>query len=109
MSVRAITQALLLGTALATSACGVSYHSPSVKQQAQGAEVRVVPLTAQTVLVANRAAYTPRSLPEVFSQVSYPGSLRGLGALPEPPVEPVNGNPVLETRLPPSVTPEPGV
>lgn len=107
MSVRAITQALLLGTALATSACGVSYHSPSVKQQAQGAEVRVVPLTAQTVLVANRAPYTPRSLPEVFSQVSYPGSMRGLGALPQPPVEPVNGNPVLETRLPPSVTPEP--
>ena len=106
MAVRRMTQALLLGTALATGACGVSYHSPSVKQQAQGVEVRVVPLSAQTVLVANREPYSPRSLPDVFSQVAHPGAPRSIGTLPEPPIQMDNRRPVLETRLPLSVTPE---
>lgn len=107
MAAKKLAKALLLGTFLATGACGVTYHSPSVKQQAQGAEVRVVALTAQTVLVANRAAYTPRSLPDVFSQVTYPGQMKGLGALPEPPMHPGDAGPALETRLPPSLNPEP--
>lgn len=106
MAIKRVTQALLLGTALATSSCGVSYHSPSVKQQTKGAEVRVVALDAQTVILANRQPYTPRSLPAEFSQVSYPGAPRGLGTLPEPPMSSYEQKPVLETRLPPSVTPE---
>lgn len=104
---RGLLRMLMLGTVLATGACGVTYHSPSVKQQAQGAEVRVIPLTAQSVLVANRSSYTPRSLPEVFSQVAYPGQPRGLGALPTAPAMDNNRKVALETRLPPSITPEP--
>lgn len=107
MAGRGTIQALLLGTALATGACGVSYHSPAVRQQAQGAEVRVVPLTAQTVLVANRAAYVPRSLPDVFSRVTHPGSARGLGPQPQPPQIPNNQQVTLETRLPPAVAQDP--
>jgi polysaccharide export outer membrane protein len=78
-----------------------------VKQQTQGAEVRVVPLTAQSVLVANRSAYTPRSLPDVFARVAGPGQMRGAGALPEPPEPLGNKRVALETRLPPAITPEP--
>lgn len=107
MAGRGLAKALLLGTVLVTGACGVTYHSPSVRQQAQGAEVRVVAVTAQSVLVANRDPYTPRSLPEAFSQVAYPAQARGLGALPTPPDMPGAQRGVLETRLPPTVTPEP--
>jgi len=107
MAVRGLLRLLMLGTVLATGACGVTYHSPSVKQQAQGAEVRVVPLTAQSVLVANRSSYTPRSLPAVFGQVAYPGQLRGTGAVPDAPVLTENQQVALETRLPPTLTPEP--
>jgi polysaccharide export outer membrane protein len=107
MVAKGITRAVLLGTILATGACGVTYHSPSVKQQSQGAEVRVVPLTAQSVLVANRSAYTPRSLPDVFARVAGPGQARGVGAMPEPPEALKNNRVVLETRLPPAITPEP--
>ncbi|MGH1355072.1 MAG: polysaccharide biosynthesis/export family protein [Thalassovita sp.] len=107
MRTKGITRAVLLGTVLAMGACGVTYHSPSVKQQSQGAEVRVVPLTAQSVLVANRSTYTPRSLPDVFARVAGPGQLRGVGALPEPPEPLANNRVALETRLPPAITPEP--
>ena len=107
MMAKGITRAILLGTVLAMGACGVTYHSPSVKQQAQGAEVRVVPLTAQSVLVANRSSYTPRSLPDIFMRVAGPGQSRGLGTLPEPPEQLSNNRTALETRLPPAITPEP--
>ncbi|WP_319825136.1 polysaccharide biosynthesis/export family protein [Thalassovita sp.] len=107
MAMRGMARTLLLGTALATGACGVTYHSPSVRQQAQGAEVRVIELTAQSVLMANREPYTPRSLPEAFSQVVYPNAPRGIGAVPTAPEYKQNQLVGLETRLPPAVTAEP--
>lgn len=93
--------------ALAVAACGVTYTSPSVDQVAGGAEVRVVPLTGQSVLMANRAPYTPRSLPSVFFQATGGGSLRGAGALPQPPEFPEERPEALELRIPPAVTPQP--
>ena len=107
MTARGLARVLLLGMALATGACGVTYHSPSVRQQAQGAEVRVIALSSQSVLVANREPYTPRSLPETFSQVVYPGQMKSLGALPKPPAMLTAEATVLETRIPPRFTPEP--
>ena len=56
---------LVVGLA-ALAACGVTYTSPTVKSQAAGAKVRVVALSTQSVLLANREPYVPRSLPEVF-------------------------------------------
>ncbi len=99
------TAALL--SALMASACGVTYNSPSVREQAAGAEVRVMSLTAQSVLLANRAPYTPRSLPSVFSQVAGGGNLRGVGALPEAPYLPEETRGEMELRIPPDVAPEP--
>ena len=79
----------MLVFAVGLSGCGVSYNSPSVKDAAgEGSTVMVVPLTAATVGVANRSAYTPRSLPEVFYAAARNGSLRGAGALPIPPKVP---------------------
>ncbi|MDU8914011.1 polysaccharide biosynthesis/export family protein [Aestuariicoccus sp. MJ-SS9] len=92
---------------LAASGCGVTYTSPSVGEQAAGAEVRVMPLTAQTVLMANRQSYTPRSLPAVFSQIAGGGSLRGAGALPEQPYLPTERREAMELRIPPDPISEP--
>ena len=52
--------------AVALSGCGVAYI-PSQVSQADD-KVRVVPLTAQTVLSENQSPYTPRSLPAAFRQ-----------------------------------------
>lgn len=93
---------LVLGTCLVTAGCGVTYTSPTVKSQSAGAEVRVVDLDAQTVLVANREPYTPRALPVAFFQQAGGGQLRGAGALPEAPYVPNETRKPLELRIPPT-------
>ena len=93
---------LVLGTCLVTAGCGVTYTSPTVKSQSAGAEVRVVDLDAQTVLVANRAPYTPKALPAAFFQQAGGGQLRGAGALPEAPYVPNETRKPLELRIPPT-------
>ncbi len=95
---------LLSGTALVLSGCGVSYISPEVSEQAQGLDVRVLPITAENVLFANRAPYSPRSLPAAFSQVAGVGTPRGMGALPDAPQIPTEVPRALELRVPPAVT-----
>ena len=88
---------------LCLSACGIAYISPSVKQDSSsGVNVRVIPLTAETVLAMNRSDYSPKQLPDAFFSVAgSSGGARGAGALPEPPFEPESRPAVLETRLPP--------
>ena len=94
-----------LAICLCLSACGIAYISPSVKQDSSsGVNVRVIPLTAETVLAVNQSAYSPKQLPDAFFLVAgSSGGARGAGALPEPPFEPESRPAVLETRLPPDV------
>ena len=80
MRFRSVTNALLvssaLGLTLGLSGCGITYVSPSVSNRAEGLDVRVLPITAENVLLANRAPYAPRTLPDAFSQTAGAGSPR---------------------------------
>lgn len=96
----------LLSTALATAGCGITYHSPSVREAAAGVAVREVPLTAQSVLVANQSSYTPKRLPEAFYQTAGGGQLRFGGALPSEPFVPEETPGTLQLRPPPQINPQ---
>ncbi len=103
---------VLFGSILATCAallagCGISYTAPSVSQQSGGAQVRVVDVDPQTVLVANRQSYTPRSLPDIYYRAAGGGQLRGVDTLPAEPFLPDEQRRTLELRVPPAVTPQP--
>lgn len=96
----------LLSTALVTTGCGITYHSPSVKEASAGVAVREVSLTAQTVLAANQSPYTPKALPAAFYQTAGGGSLRFGGTLPEEPFVPEETPGTLQLRPPPEVLPQ---
>ena len=95
--------------ALSLAGCGVVYQSPTVSSLSNDAtKVRVLPVTAENVLLANRSEYRPQTLPAIFSQTSGGvGSMRGAGALPEPAFEAEYRPAVLETRVPPAVQTRP--
>ena len=97
----------VLGLTLAS--CGTVYRTPEVVEGvAGGTNVRVMNLTAESVIQANRSAYAPRSLPDVFSRTAGSGSgLRGTGALPSPTLDVQTRPNALELRLPPAVDPGP--
>lgn len=69
--------------------CSTIYRSPSVKAGVSDTgKVRVVAMTPETVLVANRASYQPKTLPVVFGLSAGSGagaSPRGIGKLPAAP------------------------
>lgn len=94
---------------VSVAGCDLIYRTSSiVPGVGQGTNVRVLPMTAETVVQANRAAFTPAALPDVFSQTSGSGSgLRGAGALPNPPLQPEVLPGALELRLPPPADPVP--
>ncbi|WP_368188420.1 polysaccharide biosynthesis/export family protein [Aestuariibius sp. HNIBRBA575] len=79
---------LVLAMSGALSACGNLYRSPVVDAGVtEDTALRVVALNGETVSLANRAPYAPRTLPALFSQTAgYGSGLRGAGALPTPPV-----------------------
>ncbi len=108
MRFRTVTGAFLvssaLGLTLGLSGCGITYVSPSVTNRQEGLDVRVLPITAENVLLANRAPYAPRSLPAAFSEIAGAGSPRGLGALPDAPLIPTETPEPLSLRAPPPVT-----
>ena len=91
---------------MALSGCGVVYVTPRVLSgTASDASVRVLPLTAETVLAANQAPYVPRSLPEAFGQFVDPGravAQAGTGGLPTPTAERPSRPGTLDTRIPPT-------
>lgn len=76
--------AAILALCTALVGCGVAYQSPSVREETTvaGLKVRVLPMTAENVLAANRSAYTPAILPAAFSQTAGTGG----GARPAAPV-----------------------
>lgn len=102
-------QALALSTALVLpAACGVVYQSPTVSRTAgTGIDVREVQLTPETVLLANRSAYSPRDLPREFYTNASAQQGRGMGTLPEAPEAPDERPGTLELRAPPEITPGP--
>ncbi|WP_186766463.1 polysaccharide biosynthesis/export family protein [Puniceibacterium confluentis] len=91
------------------SACGVAYNSPSVNSFAStDAKVRVLPVTPESVLVANRSDYSPKTLPAVFFQTAGTGSgPRGAGAVPNSVLDQRVKPQSMDTRLPPPTTPQP--
>ena len=96
------------GAMFVPSACGVVYFSPKVSQGSNATmDVREIELTPETVILANRTPYNPRSLPREFFSVASAQQGRGLGALPEAPDIPNEQPGTLELRLPPDLTPEP--
>ena len=93
----------------AQAACGVIYYSPEVETSSRdGSKVRVVPISANTVLMANRSPYEPQTLPAIFYQTAGTGSnVRGTGAVPEPALDQRTRPAALATRLPPAADPGP--
>lgn len=104
-----MVRTLFFITALVTLvSCDTIYRSSYVVPGADdGTNVRVVPMTAETVVQANKAPFTPQTLPAVFSVTAGNGSgLRSGGQLPSPTFEEESRPPNMELRIPP--TPNPG-
>lgn len=99
----------LLATALMLSACGSVYRSSAVEAGLDdGTAVRVVKMTPETVVQANRSAYQPKTLPAIFSRTAGLGSTqRGVGALPSPTFALETPPASLVLRAPPPVNPGP--
>lgn len=95
--------ALLLSTALTLSACGLTYHSPSVQEAAGDVAVRIMPITGESVTIANKSPYAPRPIPAAFYQTAQGGTstVVGTGAVPAPPDVPTKAPDKLELRVPP--------
>jgi|TARA_R110002124_G_scaffold286241_1_gene466484 polysaccharide export outer membrane protein len=98
---------IMLVALTAVAGCGAVYRTSSVVPGVgDGTNVRVVPLTAETVVQANRAPFEPKTLPAVFSMTAGGGSgLRGAGALPEPTFDLESRPGALALRAPPAANP----
>ena len=98
---------VLLSLGLGLAGCGVIYNSPSVERMAgPDGKLRVVDMTPETVLVANRSTYSPKTLPPVFFATAGTGSgLRGAGPTPEPAFGNRPQENFMETRVPPATNP----
>ena len=95
---------------LALAGCGTAYVSSDVKEGVvAGTKVRVLPVTPESVLVANRSTYRPKDIPAAFYQNAGSGgtALRGAGAAPPPTTDRVSRPGQLELRLPPRVAQTP--
>lgn len=95
----------LLCCALILGSCGTAYQSTTVREGSfDGTKVRVLALTPETVLAANRAAYVPQGLPAAFGVTAGAGQGQTYAsALPAPASLPQTRTTALETRLPPAV------
>lgn len=100
---------VLLTALTVMTACGAVYRSSSVSPGVQnGTQVRVVPMSSETVVQANRSPYTPKTLPAVFSLTAGTGGgMRSFGALPQPTFDAQPRPKQLPVHLPPSVSPGP--
>ncbi|SNR50204.1 polysaccharide biosynthesis/export family protein [Puniceibacterium sediminis] len=104
-----IKNALISLFLAALAGCGVAYNSPSINSFAQtDSKVRVLPITAESTLVANRSAYSPKTLPAAFFQTAGTGSgLRSGGAVPDSVLDQRIKPLSMETRLPPPAPVQP--
>ena len=99
----------ILAFAVTLTGCGTIYPSQHVVSGTSGGtKVRITDMTSESVMLANRSSYTPRSLPAVFNQTAgLQGQMMGAGALPEPAYTAQTRPTPIETRLPADVTPGP--
>jgi len=99
---------LLLAALVLPAGCGIVYQSPTVSRAAgAGMDVREIALTPESVLLANRTPYSPRSLPQEFHAAASAGQARGMGALPDAPDVPDEQPVRMDLRLPPDFKPQP--
>ncbi|WGW04490.1 polysaccharide biosynthesis/export family protein [Tropicibacter oceani] len=107
--IRHTFKALLAGAVVFLGGCEIGYNSPKVNPLRDGdTKVRVVRMTPETVLAANRSSYRPKTLPSVFFQTSgYGSGVRGAGVTPSPVVDQTRKPVAMETRLPPDIQPRP--
>lgn len=89
--------------------CGSIYNSPAVTAGVDGnTNVRVVPITGESIIQANSSEYTPRALPAIFGRTAGAGSVpRETQLLPSGTMPEEMWPEEIETRLPPSVDPGP--
>lgn len=98
----------LAAAMLLPAGCGVVYTSPNVSRNlGTDIDVRVMDLTPETVLLANRTPYSPRNLPREFYAAASARQGLGMGALPAAPVLPDERPGRLELRVPPDTAPQP--
>lgn len=97
----------VLAAGLTLSSCGTVYVNSRVSAQTGDLDVRVLPITAETVLQANRQPYAPQTLPAVFFQTAGAGRLRAPAPLPDAPAYPALPTARPELRLPPRSEPGP--
>lgn len=100
---------ILLAAFAALASCGSIYRTSAVVPGvSDGTNVRVIRVTGETVVQANRSSYTPKTLPAVFSLTAGRGSPGpGAGALPPTTFEAVSRPGALALRVPPPVDPGP--
>ena len=95
---------------LALAGCGAVYTSPNVSRGVSGQDgtrVRVVPITAETVLAANRAPYRPRQLPAAFDRVAQAPGMGRIETPPAPVLDPEQRPSRLDLRAPPQIPDRP--
>ena len=109
MRVRALAAFCTLLPLFAVSACGVAYHSPKVNPVLDSDDkVRVIEVSPETVLMANRSTYQPKTLPAFFFQTAGThGTVYSTGATPSPVVDPSFKPGSLVLRVPPEVSQQP--
>lgn len=105
-------RALTIGlVCLAVAGCASIYRSSSVTPGVDdGSQVRVIDMNPETVSLANRSPYNPRTLPAIFSVTAGDGSNRtprGIGDLPDAPSTQDAERGQLDLRPPPRVDPGP--
>ncbi|MCB5410824.1 polysaccharide biosynthesis/export family protein [Pseudogemmobacter faecipullorum] len=93
---------LILLLALGLSGCGALYHSPSVRPGlVNGAKLRVIDLTPESLLAANAAPLAPASLPLAFHQTTGAAGPGRAAALPDLPAAPADLSAATGLHLPP--------
>ena len=98
---------LLACIVLTLTKCGVAYQSSKVLDDGSG-NIRVVRLTPETVLEANRSPYTPQRLPAIFSNIDkVNGQVNGHSSTQRTVHYPAHQSGVIETRLPTPSQPQP--
>ncbi|WP_199286503.1 polysaccharide biosynthesis/export family protein [Pseudogemmobacter humi] len=98
---------MLSGLALTLAGCGSAYQSTSIREGiVDGTKVRVIALTPETTLAANRQPYDPRALPEAFRATAGTHGSMARG-LPAPAHLPEQRQGLPATRLPPAIQPGP--
>ncbi|QYX57394.1 polysaccharide biosynthesis/export family protein [Roseovarius sp. SCSIO 43702] len=101
-----MNKTIFAALAFLLSGCGVAYISPDVR--ANDPNVQVIEMDAASVAAANRSSYSPKTVPAAFFRnAGGAGSLRGVGATPDPAVDRQVKPSSLPMRLPPDAPQQP--